>query len=130
VARVAQAQVAEAGEEVAVARVARGHHAVEHVDAAGHAFDQVFRRAHAHQVARLVRRQPVRRVRHDAQHLVLGLADADAAHRVARQVELDQRRQRLFAQVLEHAALHDAEQRVRVGQALELGLGCAAPSAG
>ena len=127
---VADLQVAEAREQVAVARVARGHHAVEHVHALRHAFDQVFRRAHAHQVARLVRRQPVRRVRHDAQHLVLGLADADAADRVAGQVQRGQRVQRFLAQVLEHAALHDAEQRVRVLEPREFVLRSAAPSAG
>ena len=121
VASVADAQVTEAGEQMAVAGVARGHHAVEHVDAAGHALDQVFGRAHAHQVARFVCRQPVRGVRHDAQHLVLGLAHADAANRVARQVERGQRFDRLLAQVLKHAALDDAEQRVAVFQPVELG---------
>ena len=49
--------VAKAGEEPAVARVAGRHHAVEHVDAVRHARHQVFRRAHAHQVVRLVGRQ-------------------------------------------------------------------------
>ena len=116
VARVAQLEVTEAREQVAVARIARRHHAIEHVDAGLHAFDQVFRRAHAHQVARLVRRQPVRRVRDDLLHQWLGLADADAADRITRKVERDQRIERRFAQVLEHAALHDAEQCVRVLQ--------------
>ena len=84
VARVADLQVAEAREQMAVACVARRHHAVEHVDAGGHTFDQVFRRAHAHQVTRLVGRQAVRRVRHDALHLGLGLAHADTADRITR----------------------------------------------
>ena len=52
-----------AGEEVAVARVAGRHHAVEHVHPARHRLDQVLGRAHAHQVARLVRGQRGRGVR-------------------------------------------------------------------
>ena len=94
VAAVAQAQVAKAGEEVAVARIAGGHHAVEHVDALAHAFHQIFRRAHAHQVARLVGRQLVADVAEDALHLGLGLADRQAADGVAGQVQLRQARQR------------------------------------
>ena len=43
-----------AGEELAVARVAGRHHAVEHVDAAGDALDEVLGRPRTHQIARLV----------------------------------------------------------------------------
>ena len=38
------------GEQVAVTRVTRGHHTVEHVHPATYAFDEVFWLAHAHQV--------------------------------------------------------------------------------
>ncbi len=55
------------------------------------AFDQAFSRAHAHQVARLVGRQAMRRVRHDALHFFFRLADADTANGIAGQVHLDQR---------------------------------------
>ena len=44
-------------EQLPVACVARRQHAVEHVDAAGDALDQVDRRAVAHQVARPIGRQ-------------------------------------------------------------------------
>ena len=67
-------------------------------------------------------------MRDDAPHLFLRLADADAADRIARQVEVCQRRDRLLAQALEHAALYDAEQRVRVGELLELGLRADGPA--
>src|SRR6476659_9154902 len=43
--------VAPAGEEPAVPRVAGGQHAIEHVDAAAHGLHQVLGRAHAHEVA-------------------------------------------------------------------------------
>jgi len=128
VAGVADFQIAKAREHVAVARIARGHHAVKHVDAGAHALDQVFRRAHAHQVAWLGSRQSVRRVRHDALHFFLGLADADAANGVTGQIELDQRVQRLLPQVLEHAALHDAKQRIRVFEPAKFGNATAGPA--
>jgi hypothetical protein len=73
-------------------------------------------------------RQPVRRVAHDVQHLFLGLAHAHAADGVARKVHVDQRCERLLAQVLEHAALHDAEERVGVLQSREFALAALGPA--
>jgi hypothetical protein len=58
--------------------------------------------------------------RQDALHLGLGLAHRQAADGVARQVQLGQAGQRCVAQVREHAALHDAEQRIRVLEPAEL----------
>jgi len=84
VAGVANPQVAEAREQVAVAGVSRRHHAVEHVDAGGDAIEQVLGRADAHQVARLGCGQAVRRMGDDPLHRLLRLADADAADRIAR----------------------------------------------
>src|SRR3972149_4283060 len=49
----------------------------------------------------------------------LGLPDADAADGIARETHLHQRRQRFLAQVLEHSALHDAEQRIGILQPRE-----------
>jgi hypothetical protein len=77
-----------------------------------HAVDQVLGRADAHQVARLGRRAGGAACGDDALHVALRLADADAADGVAGQVELGEAGDRLLAQVLEHAALDDAEQRV------------------
>jgi hypothetical protein len=50
----------------------------------------------------------------DAAHFLLRLADAHTTDRITRQIERCQRLQRLFAQGLVHAALHDAEEGVRV----------------
>ena len=120
VARIAQAQVTEAGEQMAVARVAGGHHAIEHVDAGGDTVEQVLGCSDAHQVARLVRGHLRRDMLQHAQHLGLRLADAQAADRIAGQFERSEPSERLIAQMLVHAALHDAEQRVRIFAALEL----------
>ncbi len=84
---VADAQIAEAGEQVAVARIACGHDAIEQVDARAHTVHQIFRRAHAHEVTRLVGGQARRGVAQQAQHVVFGLAHAQAADGVAGQIE-------------------------------------------
>jgi hypothetical protein len=55
----------------------------------------------------------------DAHHVFLRLADRQAADRQAGEIDLFQSGQRFVAQVLEHAALDDAEQRVRVFAAVE-----------
>src|SRR5215467_5380360 len=65
VARVADLDVAEAGEEPAVPRVARRQHAVEHVDPGRHGLGDVLGSAHPHEIARGVHRQALRRVAHD-----------------------------------------------------------------
>ena len=71
--------VAQAGEQPAVAGVAGGHHAVEHVHAVRHAVHEVFGRAHAHQIVRLVRGQ---HGADGAQHAVhLGLARPQTGRR-------------------------------------------------
>ena len=128
VARVADFEVAKTGEQGAVARVARRHDAVEHVDAFGHTLHQIFWRADPHQVTRFVRRQLVRRVRHDAQHFVFRLAHADATDGVTGEIHRHQLLQRFLAQVLKHAALDNAEQRVRVLQLGELRLAALGPA--
>ena len=128
VAAVADLDVALGREQPAVARVAGRHHAVEHVDAGLDAVEQVFRRAHAHQVARLVGRQPWCGVAQHAQHLGLGLAHRQAADRVAVEADVGQAGCRLVAQRLEHPTLHDAEQRIRVFQPVECVAAAARPA--
>ena len=108
--------VAEARKQVAVARITRRHHAVEHVDAGLDRAHQIFRRADAHQVTRLVRRQLGGSMCEDAHHVFLRLADRQAANGHAVETDLVQSGQRLVAQVFVHAALDDAEQRVAVFQ--------------
>src|SRR5260370_721422 len=74
------------------APVARRQHAIEHIHPAAHGLQDVLRPADAHQIARLVRRQPCRRRSERGDHLRCRLADAEAAERVARK---GQRRQRV-----------------------------------
>jgi hypothetical protein len=90
VARVLDLDVAKAGEQPAIARVPGRHHAVEHVDAVGHAGHQVFRRADAHQVVRLVLRQARADVLEHAHHVFLRLAHRQAADGEAREVDVFQ----------------------------------------
>ena len=120
VTRVAQFQITKACEHRAIARIARGHDAVKHVDTLRHAFHQIFRRAHTHQIARLVCRQSVWRVRHDLQHLLFGFAHTDTANGVARKVHVDQVVERFLAQVFKHATLHNAKQSIRIFQSMKL----------
>lgn len=125
---VAQFEVAKAREQRAVASIARGHDAIEHIHAASHAIDQVLGRAHAHQVARLVRGQTMWGVGHDVAHQFFGFTHGDAAHGITWEVHLNKRGQRFFAQVFEHAALHDAKQRIGVLQPLKLRFGSRRPA--
>src|SRR5499427_6020691 len=114
VARVADLDVAEAGEQPAVPRVARRQHAVEHVDPGGHGLGDVLGGAHPHEIARGGRRQALRRMAHDAALVALRLAHREAADGVAVEADAGEPGERLVAQALEHAALHDAEERVRI----------------
>src|SRR5690606_29886183 len=97
--RVADLDSAPVGKEPAIAGVAGGHYAVEHVHAAAHRFDEIFGRAHAHQIARPILRQ-VRLQRFE--HMLAfapRLADGEPADRVAVESDLRQARDRLLAQM-------------------------------
>ena len=94
VAGVSYLDVAVTRVQPAVARIARRQHAVEHVDAVADRLDDVFRRADAHQVARLVVRQPRRDMGFDAAHCLLRLADRQTADRIADEAGCGQCRQR------------------------------------
>src|SRR5579871_4949596 len=80
-ARVADVELAALDEEVAVARVARRHYAVEHVDARADGRPDVGGRAHAHEVARATLRHVGRDRRDDVVHDLGRLADAEPAQR-------------------------------------------------
>ena len=125
---VAQFQIAKASEQCAVARIACGHDAVKHVHTLRHTFHQIFRCANAHQIARLVRGQTVRCVRHDAQHFVFGFAHTHAAHGIAGKIHIHQCIERLLAQAFIHTALHNAKQSVRVFQTRKLCLAAFGPT--
>ena len=94
-ARVAQVEHAARGVGARGAAGARRDHAVEHVDAALHRADDVVRRAHAHQVARRIRRQ----VRHGRiEHREgggLAFADRQPADRIAVEADVAAARARM-----------------------------------
>ena len=128
VARVADREPAARGEELAVARVARGQHAVEHVDAARDRLDDVLRRAHPHQVARLRPRAAAgRAARARAACPAWARRPTARRSRSPGSPRLSDLARAALAQVEIHAALHDAEQPLvgsRGGRR-----GCGAPSA-
>ena len=112
-ARVADLEVPVASEQPPVSRVACGQHTVEEIDARANRGDQVFGRAHAHQVARRSRRHARHEMRHDARALLGRLADRKPADRVAIEADTHKLGERFVAQALIHAPLHDAEERIR-----------------
>ena len=103
------------GEQAAVAGVARGQHAIHHVDAAGHVFGQLVGHADAHGVARPVARQHGFGRLHHFQAERTRLAHRKAADGVAVGIEIEQGGGAFAAQVGEHGALHDGEQGVARG---------------
>src|SRR5688500_5411423 len=105
-----------AGEELAVACVPRGHHAVEHVDAAGDTFHQVFRRAGTHQVPWSFAGESGGRLLGHAVHNLDRLADAQPSYRVAFETNGHGVVRALVTEVLEYAPLDDPELRLsRIG---------------
>ena len=70
--------------------------------------DEILGRSHAHEIAWPVRRQARRRVREDARHVLLGLADGKAPDGVTVEADRLQGLGRAAAQVGVHANLDDA----------------------
>src|SRR4051812_16412863 len=90
VAGVLDADFAPAGKERPVARVARGHHTIEHINPAGDGVDYVFGRADSHQVSRLVFGKPGRDMRDYIKHRALFFADRQPADCVPVKADLKQ----------------------------------------
>src|SRR5438128_4740765 len=109
IAGVADFDVAAAGEEPAVAGVARRQHAVEHVDSGRDRLDDVLGRADAHEIARLVLGKPRRGVGEDPALVALGLAHREPADRVALETDARQTRKGVLTHALDDYALGDAE---------------------
>ena len=126
-----QVDLAPAGEGKAMSAGAGRHHAVELVDAAGDALQNIVRRADAHQIARLVHRHHRRGDFQHAQHHLLRLAHRKAADRIA----LERHRREAFggadAQMRHVTALHDAIEPLPLFNAahgLELGARALGPA--
>src|SRR5580698_7106764 len=102
-----------AGEKQAVARGARGQHAIHHVHAHARILLDFVWIADAHDITRLVIRQKRKDFGDHLQRQVARLAHAEAANGVAVEVHLDKALGALAAQVAVHAALDDAEEVLR-----------------
>ena len=106
---VAHVHDAMAGEEHAVAAVARRHHTVHHIHATVNGLKDVGRRAHTHQVAGTVLRQDVV---DDLDHLIHhlgGFAHGQAANGVAVGTQVGDKLAGFLSQVFIDATLHDGE---------------------
>ena len=117
-ARVAEVEAPLAREGRSRARGARGQHAVEHVNAAGHGAHERGGVAHAHEVAGLLRRHVLGDERRERlEHRLVVLPHRVAADAKAREVaDLGEVAQAAQAQVEVHAPLNDAKERlVRAG---------------
>ena len=114
VARVADPEVAIAGEQPTVTRVPGRQHAIEHINARQDGFDQVLGCPDTHEIPRRQRRQPRRGMSEDPQHFLLRLANRQSADCIAIESDVDEPRNRCVAQVAVHAALDNAVERVRI----------------
>ena len=110
IAAVAQPQQAGGGEQMAVAGVAGGHHAVEHINAVAHRMNDVGGGAHPHQIAGRGLRQLRAEILHHLPHLLLRLPHRQPADGIAGEANIPQSRQRGLPKIAKHRPLHDAEQ--------------------
>ena len=111
-------EAAVARERGAVAAHARGRDAVEEVDAAPNALDEILGKADAHEVARAVARQLGVDDLEDAVHVGLGFADRESADAEARPVaEVANGARGLAAEGGVDAALDDREEGLGVNGA-------------
>ena len=93
-----------------IARVTRGHHAVEHVDAAQDGGDDVLRPADSHEIARLFGRHVRQQTFEHAQPIFFGFADRKSTYRETFPRQFLQRLERGEPQRQMHSALHDGKQ--------------------
>ena len=122
--------LAKRGVERAVARIAGGQHAVEHVHTGVDAGNDIQRRAHAHEVTRLFAGQQRGRVVEQIVHLVLGLAHREAANGKTVKIHTAQFVDRALAQVFVKTALRDAKKQI-VRRAWRVGInGALGPARG
>ena len=134
---VQEVQLAVIGVHVAVAAVPAGIDAVEKVDAALHAFQDIRRRADAHQVSGLSKRQMRHDDIQDMVHFLVALAHGQPADRVTRQIQFGDFLRVADADVLKGRALVDAEQKLlsvdglrQAVQTFQFGLAAAQPAGG
>src|SRR5579871_2813413 len=85
-------------------------HAVHHVDAQTGVFDDLFRRAHSHQVAWHVFREMLQSGFDDLTGQFTGFADAEPSYGIAWEADFDSAFGGLFTEAPVHPALQDAEE--------------------
>lgn len=100
------------GVQMAMARIAAGHHAVEQVHAAPHALQDIARRADPHQITDPVFGHKGLHRADDAVHLLGWLAHRQPADGIPVQLHLRNALHVFHPQVLKGAALVDAEQKL------------------
>src|SRR5262245_42008463 len=110
--RIPDVETSLAGEELAVAGVARGHDAVEHVDPSPDTLHEILWGARTHQVPGLSFGQTGRRGGHDVVHDIDRLPDTQSADRISLEADRLSRRGAFATEVGEDSALHDAELRL------------------
>ena len=101
--------LAKCGEECAVAGVAGGHDAIEHIDTPCDVFDEILGGANTHEVAGFVGGHEGNRPLHRIVHRLIGLADAQSANCKAVKVQCGELFGRLLAKGGVGAALDDGE---------------------
>jgi hypothetical protein len=99
IARVLNIQLAGGGERLAGAAVTGGKDAIEHVHATGDGFDQVFGRAHAHEISRPTARHARRDLFDNFKHHGLFFPHAETAYGIAVKADLDRSFQAFAPQV-------------------------------
>src|SRR6266516_5893282 len=105
-------QRAPRGEGLASAAITGWQHAIEHINTESHGFDQVFRRADAHQVTRAALGHQRRQLLDYVKHYRLLFTHAKTADGIAVETDLHGARQTLLAEIVMGRSLHNAEQRL------------------
>src|SRR4029453_2447794 len=101
------------GEDGAALCQLRRHDAVEHVDATMDRFEDVERSAHAHEIARFVRRKEVRGELAQVFALALTLADCETTDCETIERHLAQNGSAFASQLFAKRALHNRKHRLR-----------------
>ena len=109
----AHLQKAARGKNRAALGELRGHDAIEHVHATMDGFEQIERRADAHEIARLVLRQKLRGEFAHVFALALALSHREATDGEPVEGHFAQDRRAFAPQLLEESALHNSEKRLR-----------------
>ena len=96
---------------MSVTGIAAGHNAIEKVDTARNALEDISGSSDSHEIARLIGGHIRLNCRNYAVHILLRLSDGKTAYRVAVKVERGYALHMLYTQVIKGAALIYAEEQ-------------------